>query len=237
VTKKTLFELKNVWKTYGHGDSITHALQGIDLNIYGGDYVALFGPSGSGKSTLMHVMGCLDTPTKGRVLFEGDDVSKLSDDELALVRRNKIGFVFQAYNLIPGLTALENVSLPMRLAGKYVEEAEANAKKLLEMVGLEDRIDHNPNELSGGQQQRVAIARALVNNPDVIMADEPTGNLDTKTGDEIVDMLHDLQKNHGKTIIVVTHDPGIAKKVNRQILIKDGKIVDGGKSKKEWYTI
>jgi putative ABC transport system ATP-binding protein len=234
--KKVLFETRGVWKSYGHGDSATHALQGVDLKINEGDYTALFGPSGSGKSTLMHLIGCLDSPTKGQVLFDGQDISKLSDDELALIRRNKLGFIFQAYNLIPGLNAIENVSIPMRFAGKSIMEAETRAKKLLRVVGLGDRMDHKPNELSGGQQQRVAIARALVNDPDVILADEPTGNLDTKTGDEIVDLLHDLNKKEGKTIIVVTHDPGLAKKVKKQILIKDGNIVNA-KSKKEWYTV
>ena len=234
--KKVIFETRGVWKSYGHGDSVTHALKSIDLKIYENDYIALFGPPGSGKSTLMHILGCLDTPTKGQVLFEGSDISKLSEDNLALIRRNKLGFIFQAYNLIPGLTALENVAIPMRFAGKHASEAEGRAKKLLKLVDLGDRMTHKPNELSGGQQQRVAIARALVNDPDVILADEPTGNLDTKTGDEIVALLYDLQKKHGKTILVVTHDPGIAKKVKKHILIKDGQIVKT-KSKKEWYTV
>ena len=235
-TKKVLFETRAVWKSYEHGASVTHALRGVDVKIYEGDYIALFGPSGSGKSTLMHILGCLDTSTKGQVLFDGHDISHLDDDELALIRRNKIGFIFQAYNLIPGLTAIENVAIPMRFAGKHAAEAEVRAKKLLKLVDLEDRMNHKPNELSGGQQQRVAIARALANDPDVILADEPTGNLDTKTGDEIVDLLHNLQKKHGKTILVVTHDPGLARKVKKHILIKDGKIVHT-KSKKEWYTV
>ncbi|MDP7282115.1 MAG: ABC transporter ATP-binding protein [Candidatus Undinarchaeales archaeon] len=234
--KKIIFETKGVWKTYGHGDNITHALSGVDLKIYDNEYAALFGPSGSGKSTLMHILGCLDTPTKGQVFLEGQDVSNLSSDELALVRRNKLGFIFQAYNLIPGLNAIENVAIPLRFAGFSVADAEAKAKKMLKIVDLEDRMDHNPNELSGGQQQRVAIARALVNDPEIILADEPTGNLDTKTGDEIVDILHDLQKNHGKTILVVTHDPGLAKKAKKHVLMKDGKIVDS-KHMKEWYTV
>lgn len=233
---KVVFETKGVWKTYGHGDNATHALSGVDLKIHDNEYAALFGPSGSGKSTLMHILGCLDTPTQGQVFLEGKDVSNLSSDELALIRRNKLGFIFQSYNLIPGLTAIENVAIPLRFAGFSSADAEKKAKKMLRLVDLEERMTHKPNELSGGQQQRVAIARALVNDPEIILADEPTGNLDTKTGDEIVDILHDLQKNHGKTILVVTHDPGLAKKTKRHILIKDGKIVHT-KSKKEWYTV
>tara|TARA_Y100000310_G_C20687001_1_gene819674 strand:- start:2053 stop:2763 length:711 start_codon:yes stop_codon:yes gene_type:complete len=236
MEKKVLFETRDVWKTYGHGETATHALSGVDLKIFKGEYAALFGPSGSGKSTLMHIMGCLDTATKGHVFLDGHDVSNLSEDELALVRRNKIGFIFQSYNLIPGLTALENVAIPMRFAGNSTSDSEEKAKKLLKLVDLGDRMTHKPNELSGGQQQRVAIARSLVNDPEVILADEPTGNLDTKSGDEIVEMLHDLNKNHKKTILVVTHDPGLAKKAKKHILMKDGKIVNS-KSKKEWYTV
>lgn len=223
--KEKIFELKDVWKTYFMKEVETNALRGVDLEIKKGEYVAVLGPSGCGKSTLMHVMGCLDTPTKGRVFVEGKEVSELSDDELAKIRREKIGFVFQAYNLIPGLTATENVALPMRFSGYGRNESQKKAKELLKKTGLEKRMDHKPNELSGGEQQRVAIARALVNDPDVILADEPTGNLDTNAGREIFELLEDLHKKTGKTIIVVTHDINLAKRAHREIKMLDGKIV------------
>jgi putative ABC transport system ATP-binding protein len=222
--KGLMFELKDVWKTYCLKDVETHALRGVSLDVKKGEYAAILGPSGSGKSTLMHVMGCLDTPTKGRVFVEGKDISELGDDDLARIRREKIGFVFQAYNLIQGLTALENVALPMRFAGYGRGEAQRIAKGLLKKVGLSERMGHRPNELSGGEQQRVAIARSLINDPDILLADEPTGNLDTKTGWEIMELLESLHKNMGKTIIVVTHDTRIAKRAPRQIRMLDGKI-------------
>ncbi len=227
MKRNLMFELRNVWKIYEMKGVETHALRGIDLEIKKGEYVAILGPSGSGKSTLMHIMGCLDTPTKGRVFVEGKEVSKLNDDELARIRREKIGFVFQAYNLIPSLTALENVALPMRFAGRGRNESLRKAKELLKKVGLGKRINHKPNELSGGEQQRVAIARALANDPDAILADEPTGNLDSKSGREIFELLETLHRKMGKTIVVVTHDINLARRAHREIRIKDGRIVGG----------
>ena len=222
--KDLIFELKDVWKTYFMKGVETNALRGVNLEVKKGEYSAIIGPSGSGKSTLMHVMGCLDTPTKGKVLVEGKEVSKMNDDELAKIRREKIGFIFQAYNLIPGLTAVENVALPMRFSGHGRNESQKKARELLKKVGLENRITHKPSELSGGEQQRVAIARSLVNDPDVILADEPTGNLDTKSGREIFELLESLHKKTGKTVIVVTHDINLAKRAHREIKIMDGMI-------------
>jgi putative ABC transport system ATP-binding protein len=221
-----IFELKDVWKTYCMKGVETNALRGVTLTVKKGEYTAIIGPSGSGKSTLMHVLGCLDTPTKGRVFIEGKEVSELNDDELAKIRREKIGFVFQAYNLIPGLTAVENVALPMRFSGRGRGESQRRAKELLKKVGLEKRTDHKPSEMSGGEQQRVAIARALSNDPDVILADEPTGNLDTKSGREIFELLENLHKKTMKTIIIVTHDINLAKRAHREIKIKDGMITN-----------
>lgn len=223
--KEKIFELRDVWKTYFMKGVETNALRGVDIEIKKGEYIAILGPSGCGKSTLMHVMGCLDTPTKGKVSVGGKDVSELSDDELAKIRREKIGFVFQAYNLIPGLTAAENVALPMRFSGYGISESQKKAKELLKKTGLEKRTDHKPNELSGGEQQRVAIARSLVNDPEAILADEPTGNLDTEAGREIFELLEDLHKKTGKTIVVVTHDIKLAKRAHREIEMIDGKIV------------
>ena len=234
---KNLFEVKDVWKVYRMKGVKTNALRGVDLKVKPGEYVAIFGPSGSGKSTLMHIMGCLDTPTKGEVIFDGRDISELSDDALALIRREKIGFVFQSYNLVGGLTAIENVALPMRFKGLPRINALARAKELLEKVDLGDRLHHKPNELSGGQQQRVGIARALANSPDAILLDEPTGNLDTKTGDEITKLIETLHKKQKKTILMVTHDSDLAKKADRQVLIKDGKIFsDNGKKHVKKYA-
>jgi len=224
MEKNVMFELQEVWKIYEMKGVETNALRGTSLKIKKGEYVAILGPSGSGKSTLMHIMGCLDTPTKGRVFVEGREVSELSDDDLAKIRREKIGFVFQAYNLIPGLTAAENVALPMRFSGYGRSEAQSKAKEILKRVGLEKRTTHKPNELSGGEQQRVAIARSLSNDPDAILADEPTGNLDTKSGREIFELLESLHKKTGKTIIVVTHDINLAKRAHREIRIMDGMI-------------
>ncbi|MBN2331137.1 MAG: ABC transporter ATP-binding protein [Candidatus Aenigmarchaeota archaeon] len=221
-----MFELRDVWKTYCMKGVETNALRGINLVIKDGEYTAILGPSGSGKSTLMHIMGCLDTPTKGKVFIEGREISQMSDDELARVRRDKIGFVFQAYNLIQGLTAIENISLPMRFSGHGRGESQRKAKDLLAKVGLVERMHHKPNEMSGGEQQRVAIARSLINDPDVILADEPTGNLDTKTGKEIMDLLESLHKKTGKTIMVVTHDTRLAARANREIRMIDGHVVE-----------
>jgi putative ABC transport system ATP-binding protein len=223
--KSEILELRGVWKVYCMKGVETNALRGVDLAIRKGEYASIAGPSGSGKSTLMHVLGCLDTPSRGKVVIEGRDISTMSDDELAKVRREKIGFVFQAYNLIPGLTAVENVSLPMRFSGHGRGESQRRGRELLVKVGLRERMGHKPNEMSGGEQQRVAIARALVNDPDILLADEPTGNLDTNTGREIMELLEELQAKMGKTIIIVTHDTKLAKRAKHEIRMLDGQIV------------
>jgi len=222
-----IIELKNIEKIYNPGKhNELKVLKGVDLKIEKGEMVALLGPSGSGKSTLMHIIGCLDRPTRGKVYIEGKDVYNLSDDELALVRRKKIGFVFQQFNLINVFTAAENVELPMRLAGINKEEASKQSMKLLKLVKLEGRTEHFPNQLSGGELQRVATARALANKPLIVLADEPTGNLDSKTGKEIIDLMNKLN-DKGYTFLIVTHDPLIAKSAGRIIKIKDGKILGG----------
>ncbi len=229
---KTLFKVKNVWKVYrSRGARVeTFALRGVSVEIRKGEYVAIIGPSGSGKSTLMHVMGCLDSPTKGQVYVNEREVSTFSEDDLARIRRDRIGFVFQSYNLIAGLTAVENVALPMRFNGVGKKEANERAMKLLKKIGLGERYHHKPSEMSGGEQQRVAIARALVNDPDAILGDEPTGNLDSKSGLEIVKLLEDLNSKEKKTIIVVTHDKNLAARADREIHIKDGQIDRDGKN-------
>jgi putative ABC transport system ATP-binding protein len=219
-----IFELRGVSKVYCMKGVETHALRGVNLSVKKGEYAAIIGPSGCGKSTLMHIMGCLDSPTSGKVILEGRDVSEMDDDELARIRREKIGFVFQAYNLIPGLTAAENISLPMRFNGIGRGDARRRAHELLKKVGLGDRLNHKPSEMSGGEQQRVAIARALVNDPDVIMGDEPTGNLDSKTSEEIMDVIEDLHDKTGKTVIIVTHDRSVARRASRKIKMLDGKV-------------
>ena len=218
-----IIQLKNVHKDYEIGDSIVSAVESVDLNIKKGDFVAIVGVSGSGKSTLMNLVGALDLATEGDIFLDNQNIEHLEESELAQIRGKKIGFIFQTFNLIPTLTALENVMLPMTFQGYELEEKKQRATGLLEQVGLGDRMTHLPNELSGGQRQRVAIARALANDPDIILADEPTGNLDSKTGKEILDMFIDLNKK-GKTIIVVTHDLEIAKKAKRIIRLKDGRI-------------
>ncbi|MAF35462.1 macrolide ABC transporter ATP-binding protein [Candidatus Woesearchaeota archaeon] len=218
-----MLELKDVWKTYTMGDNKVHALQGISLQIKPKDFVAILGPSGSGKSTAMNIVGCLDMPTQGTVLLDGKDISKMSENELARARGKKIGFVFQKFNLIPTLSALQNVMLPMLFQGVGEDSRIKRATQLLKVVGLGDRIHHKPTELSGGQQQRVAISRALVNDPNIILADEPTGNLDSVTGHQVVDTLKKLNKQ-GKTVIMVTHEPKLAKHAKRQVRIEDGKI-------------
>ena len=220
-----MIKLENVHKIYKLGKAKVVALRGINLKIESGDYISIMGPSGSGKSTLMNIIGGLDRPTKGRVYIDGRDISRLSDRELAKIRLKKIGFVFQQFNLIPTLTALENVALPMWFAGVNRRKRIKRAKELLRMVGLEGREHHKPKELSGGEQQRVAIARALANNPEVILADEPTGNLDTKTGRKIIEILEKLNKEEGKTLVIVTHDPEIGKRAKRQLKIRDGIII------------
>jgi len=221
---RVLIELRNVEKIYNEGkENEVRALKGVSLKIHEKDFIAIIGPSGSGKSTLLHMLGCLDKPTKGKVLIDGKDVSKMNDEDLARIRREKIGFVFQTFNLIPTLTALENVELPMKLNGKKASEARERAKELLKIVGLEKRLDHLPSQLSGGEQQRVAIARALANEPEIILADEPTGNLDSKTGFEIVKLMKKLNRE-GYTFVIVTHDLRIADFANKKIRIKDGKL-------------
>ncbi|MCD6367764.1 MAG: ABC transporter ATP-binding protein [Candidatus Aenigmarchaeota archaeon] len=220
---KPVIELKNVSKVYELGKVEVKALKEINLKIERNKFVGIIGPSGSGKSTLLHVMCCLSRPTSGKVYIDGVDTSELNDNELAKIRGEKIGFVFQNFNLIQRLTALENVMLPMWFVGKKEEDRKEKAKKLLEMVGLGHRIKHRPSELSGGERQRVAIARALANDPSVIVADEPTGNLDSKAGKEIINIFKDLHRRD-RTILLVTHDLNIAKRTKKKIYIKDGKI-------------
>jgi len=218
-----LIVTENLWKTYKMGAEELHALQGVDLDVERGEYLAIMGPSGSGKSTLMNLIGCLDTPSQGSYLLNGKQVAKMNDDELANIRNREIGFVFQTFNLLPRATALHNVELPLIYNGTDSKTRVEKAKHALELVDLGDRMMHKPNELSGGQRQRVAVARALVNEPSIILADEPTGNLDSKTGDEIMGLFARLHIE-GNTIIVVTHEPDIAKHANRVIYIRDGKI-------------
>lgn len=220
---KSLIDIKNIKRDFVLGSEIINVLKGIDLQINKGEYVALMGPSGSGKSTLMNILGCLDTPTSGRYILNGKDVSQMHDDDLAEIRNKEIGFVFQTFNLLPRTTALDNVALPMIYAGFSKTERNERAKEVLTQVGLSDRMDHQPNQLSGGQRQRVAVARALVNNPSIILADEPTGNLDSKTSIEIMNLFNDIHKN-GNTVILVTHEEDIAKYAHRIIRLKDGMI-------------
>jgi putative ABC transport system ATP-binding protein len=214
---------EGLWKTYEMGGEKLHALRGIDLTIRKGEYVAIMGPSGSGKSTLMNLIGCLDTPSSGRYWLAGRLVSELDDDELAAIRNKEIGFVFQTFNLLPRATALHNVELPMIYNGTPSEERLVRAKRALEAVDLGERMFHKPNELSGGQRQRVAVARALVNSPSIVLADEPTGNLDTKTGDEIMALFTRLHVD-GNTIILVTHENDVARRADRIIHVRDGKV-------------
>jgi len=218
-----VIQVQNLTKIYQMGEILVHALRGVSFNVRHGEVMAIMGPSGSGKSTLMNMIGCLDTPTSGEYLLEGELVSTLIDDQLAIVRNRKIGFVFQTFNLLPRATALANVELPLRYAGKS-DNRKKLAQDALEAVGLGDRIDHRPNELSGGQQQRVAIARALVNEPAIILADEPTGNLDSKSGDEIMNLLLELNQKKGAILIIVTHDPEVAAVTNRIIHLRDGMV-------------
>jgi len=223
VPSSDVIVVEDLWKTYNMGEQEVHALQGISLRIRQNEYVAIMGPSGSGKSTLMNLIGCLDTPTRGRYWLSGHLVSDLNDDELARIRNKEIGFVFQTFNLLARATALHNVELPLIYNGTSAVERLERAEEALRSVNLETRMNHKPNELSGGQRQRVAIARALVNRPSIILADEPTGNLDSKTGDEIMALFDNLHA-HGNTIVLVTHEPDIAEYANRVVHIRDGKI-------------
>ncbi len=220
-----IIELQNVWKTYFLGEIKLEVLKGVTLEVEKQDFALILGPSGSGKSTLLNMVSCLDVPTSGKIILEGKDVSKLSEDDLAVVRGKKIGFVFQQFNLLTHLTALENVIIPTIFQGTPKEERERRAKDLLVSVGLEKRVNHRPAELSGGERQRVAIARSLANNPEIIVADEPTGNVDSKTGQVIMDILKDLNKE-GRTVIVVTHDTDLQRFANKVVKIKDGEIDD-----------
>lgn len=218
-----LIETVDLWKTYVMGDEEIHALRGVSVQIERGEYVAIMGPSGSGKSTLMNLIGCLDTPSKGSYLLNGKQVSQMNDNELARIRNQEIGFVFQTFNLLPRATALRNVELPLVYAGMSAKDREQRAKEALEKVELTHRMNHRPNELSGGQRQRVAIARALVNNPSILLADEPTGNLDSKTGIEIMAVFERLHAA-GNTIVLVTHEADVAAYAHRTIQIRDGQV-------------
>ena len=226
MNNHTIIETRDLTKVYGSGDASVTALNGVSLKINSGEFVAIMGPSGSGKSTLMHILGCLSRPTDGHYILDSEDVSDLDNKQLAAIRNQKIGFVFQAYNLLPRTTALRNVMLPLiynRVDHKTPEENEALAREVLVKVGLADRMDHQPQELSGGQQQRVAVARALVNHPVMIIADEPTGNLDSHSGADILNLMHEIHQQ-GATIVIVTHDPKIAAHTQRTIELRDGQI-------------
>ena len=230
--QKAIIEIKDVWKTYHIGDNVVHALRDLNLTVNKGEFLAIMGPSGSGKSTSMNMVGCLDIPTKGSIYLDGKDISKMRESDLAQIRGKKIGFIFQKFNLINTLTAKENVMLPMTFQGKSLSERQKKAEELLKLVDLQERMDHKPSELSGGQQQRVAIARALANEPDLILADEPTGNLDTKTGENVMGFLEKLHKEKGTTIVMVTHDEEVAEHADRIEYLRDGEIVKSLKKKR-----
>lgn len=218
-----IIDANNIWKTYNDGDTAVHAVRGIDLTVHEGEFIALLGPSGSGKSSLLHLIGAMDSPTSGEIFFKGENFSKLNQKKLTDLRLRRIGFIFQTFNLIPSLNATENVALPMQLAGISQKEANENARYLLAKVNLLDRLEYLPSKLSGGQRQRVAIARALANNPDIILADEPTGNLDSENGKIIIDLLEELHVE-GHTIVIVTHNHELAERVDRAVYIRDGQL-------------
>jgi len=222
---EVIIKLENVWKNYKLGEIDFLVLKNINLEIKTGSFVTIMGPSGSGKSTLMYILGLLDTPSKGKVYLNGQDTSYFSEDELAKIRGKKVGFIFQQFNLLQSLTAMENVMLPMIFQGVSEQKRKERARKLLQSVNLGERLNHKPTEMSGGEQQRVAIARALVNNPEILIADEPTGNLDSLTGELIMEILTNLHKKEGKTIVVVTHDPNIAHYSREIVHIQDGQII------------
>jgi len=228
MTKKKsniIIRLKDVWKTYTMGENQVHALRGLNLEVEEGEFLSIMGPSGSGKSTAMNMIGCLDIPTTGEIFLDGVNIAHLHESDLAQIRGRKIGFIFQKFNLIPTLSAKENVMLPMIFQGIPEPERHRRGQELLELVDLGDRMDHRPGELSGGQQQRVAIARALAVQPTVILADEPTGNLDSKTGENVIEFLRKLHEQKGATVVMVTHDEHVAKNADRIALLKDGQIV------------
>ncbi|MFH1630968.1 MAG: ABC transporter ATP-binding protein [Candidatus Aenigmatarchaeota archaeon] len=233
MKNETILELKNIEKSYKLDGTTSKVLCDINLSIKRGERVAIMGPSGSGKSTLLHIIGCLDTPTKGMMLLDSKDVSKMNDDQLARIRREKLGFVFQSFFLMPGMDTMKNVVLPMSLAGIQDGEKEQRAKSLLTLVGLGHRMKHMPSQLSGGQKQRVAIARALANYPEIVLADEPTGNLDSKSGEEVMDFLVDMNKTKGVTLIIITHDQIVASHAERIIQIKDGRITSDAKARRK----
>ncbi|GAB5493112.1 MAG: ABC transporter ATP-binding protein [Phototrophicaceae bacterium] len=225
---QSVIDVQNVTKELKLGQHIVHALRGVNMTIYAGEMVGIVGPSGSGKSTLLGIIGGLDSPTKGKILIDGIDISRMNEDNLTEIRNEKIGFIFQFFNLIPTLTAVENVALPIQFARKTGFNPTRRAKELLDMLGLADRMNHRPSQLSGGQQQRVAIARALANEPPLLLADEPTGNLDSESSQTVLQALDNVQQNMGTTVVIVTHDLKLANRADRTLVLKDGLLVDDG---------